>query len=101
MLSNLLDNALKYTPPDGKVGLELTCNEKEVTIIIRDTGIGIEDKNQQHIYDRFFRCDASRTTSGNGLGLSFVKAVVFAHGGKIDLVSVSGKGSVFTIILPI
>ena len=62
---------MKYTQPKGRVGIELTSDKKDIFITIRDDGIGIEKKNQQRIFDRFFRCDASRTANGNGLGLSF------------------------------
>lgn len=100
MLANLLDNALKYTPEKGRIGIELTSDSTEVKIVIRDTGIGIKPEYHNRIFDRFFRCDASRTGNGNGLGLSFSRAVVTAHGGDINLVSEPGKGSVFSITLP-
>lgn len=100
MLSNFLDNALKYTPPKGRVGLELISDNVTASITIHDTGIGIENDIQEKIFDRFYRCDESRAAGGNGLGLSFARAVVLAHGGHIILVSTPGHGSSFTIKIP-
>jgi len=101
MISNFLDNALKYTPEDGKVGVELNIDDNEVSIIIRDTGIGIDKENQQRIYNRFFRCDANRSVDSNGLGLSFARAIVLAHNGSIELISSRDSGSTFTVKLPV
>lgn len=100
MLANFIDNALKYTLPEGRVGLDLVSDNKEVKITIRDTGIGVSRNNQSRIFDRFFRCEESRTTNGTGLGLSFARAVVLAHGGSISLSSELNEGSVFTVRIP-
>lgn len=100
-LANILDNAIKYTLTEGCVWLKMSADQAHVKIIIEDTGIGIEDRDQQRIFDRFFRCDPSRTTNGNGLGLSLAQSVIHAHKGKIHVSSTPGKGSQFTITLPL
>jgi len=100
MLANMLDNALKYTPPDGKISIQLLCKDPGITITIKDTGIGIPHADQHRVFDRFFRCDQSRSKEGCGLGLSFSRAVARAHGGEIKLSSVPTKSSAFTISIP-
>ncbi len=100
MLSNLLDNAIKYTPPNGTVNVNLSNNDKEVQIIINDSGIGIPESDQSRVFERFFRCDNSRTNSGCGLGLSLAQAIAKAHNGNIELSSTPNKGSIFTVIIP-
>ena len=101
MLSNLLDNALKYTGPSGSVKVLLNTNSTHVDIKVSDSGIGIPASDQQRIFDRFFRCDHSRTNDGCGLGLSFARAVARAHGGDINLQSEPSKGTTFTVTLPL
>jgi len=100
MLANLLDNAIKYTLDNGQVDVVLTCTEQNIEIMVLDTGIGIPENDQARIFDRFFRCDQSRTHDGCGLGLSFSRAVARSHGGDINLSSSLDKGSCFTIELP-
>lgn len=100
MLANLVDNALKYTPSNGKVWLDAEDVENTVQIKISDTGMGIPAEDQDRIFERFYRCDQSRNSDGFGLGLSFAQAVAHAHGGQIQLNSEPGKSSTFTIILP-
>lgn len=101
VVANLLDNAIKFTPDGGRVTLLLRVKSGEALISVADTGIGIEPRDQERVFERFFRADKSRTLPGNGLGLSLVKAIVQAHGGRIDLDSRPGEGSTFTIRLPI
>jgi len=101
MLSNLLDNAIKYTLADGQVDVALTCIGQTIEILVQDTGMGIPEHDQTRVFDRFFRCDQSRTLDGCGLGLSFSRAVAYSHGGDINLSSHFKKGSCFTIKLPI
>ena len=100
LLSNLLDNALKYTPNGGKVeiGAEFPPNETRITV--RDTGIGIDADDLPRIWDRLYRADKSRSQHGLGLGLSLVKAFVDAHGGSATVTSTPGEGSVFTVTFP-
>ncbi len=100
MLANLLDNALKYTPPRGKVGINLGCAETSIKVTVADTGIGIPESDQARIFERFFRCDQSRSETGCGMGLSFSHAVARAHGGNISVTSQPGNGSSFTITFP-
>lgn len=100
MLANLLDNALKYTPPKGRVGINLGCEDDSIRVAVADTGIGIPAVDQARIFERFFRCDQSRTESGCGMGLSFSQAVARAHGGDISVNSEPGNGTTFTITFP-
>jgi signal transduction histidine kinase len=99
--ANLIDNAVKYTPPGGRVDVE-TRREVDAAILrVRDTGSGIPADELPRIFDRLFRGDTSRAERGLGLGLSLVKAVVEAHGGTVDVISEPGRGSVFTVSLPL
>ena len=99
MSANLLDNALKHTPPNKTVHITAQWEEKDRAVLtVIDTGIGISEKDLPHIYDRFFRCDPSRSTTGAGLGLSLVKAIVEAHDGSIEVESEVGKGSTFRVV---
>jgi two-component system OmpR family sensor kinase len=100
VLLNLLDNAIKYTPPQGQVDVELAAETGSVKIIIRDTGMGIADDKLPYIYDRFFRVEDARNLSGFGLGLSIVKSIVDAHRGTIDVESRLGRGTAFTLTFP-
>jgi signal transduction histidine kinase len=81
--SNLLDNAIKYTPPNGRIAVDVTRHAKIVRLRIADTGPGIPPDEYAHVLERFVRLDTSRSQSGNGLGLSLVRAVVDAHGGRL------------------
>ena len=99
-LANLIDNALKYTPRGGKVTLTLTEDANSITIAIRDTGTGIDEKDIPHLFQRFYRGDQSRSQPGNGLGLSLAQAFVKSHGGNITVVSTPGSGSTFSLRLP-
>jgi heavy metal sensor kinase len=100
MIANILDNALKYTPPRGIVDVSVRTKEDKVIISVRDTGIGISEKDLPNIFKRFYRGDRSRSQAGTGLGLSLAQAVASAHGGSITVESVLGKGSTFMIVLP-
>ncbi len=100
---NLLDNAIKYSDQEGKVTVTLNANETHVQISVSDTGVGINPKYHQRIFQRFYRVDKarSREMGGTGLGLSIVKHIVLAHGGTVTVESDPGKGSTFTISIPI
>ena len=100
VLANLLDNAVKYTPPEGRVDIEIFRKEYEIVITVRDTGIGIPPEELPKVWDRLYRGDKSRSERGLGLGLSLVKAIVEAHKGHVDVSSVPGGGSSFYIYLP-
>ncbi len=100
MIANLLDNAIKYTPGGGQVSIALEQIAHEFRLTVADTGLGIPLSDQPRVFDRFFRCDHSRSQEGCGLGLSFARSVARAHGGDITLRSETTKGSIFTSILP-
>ncbi len=103
-ISNLVDNAIKYTLPGGVVTLSVSrYNKKEVLIIVQDTGVGIPKDQQERVFTRFFRgANVLRMeTSGTGLGLYITKNIIEAHGGKIWFESEEGKGSKFFVKLPI
>ncbi|MCM3124320.1 MULTISPECIES: ATP-binding protein [unclassified Mesobacillus] len=102
LLYILLDNALKYTPDDGEVELALSRKQDELTIKVRDTGIGIRPEEQPYIFDRFYRADKarSRQEGSYGLGLSIAKWIVDIHHGTIVVNSEYGKGSTFVVQLP-
>jgi len=99
---NLLDNAVKYSPGAKTVWLDAAAEGGEIRIAIRDRGVGISEQDQKHIFDRFYRADGdiSKRVKGAGLGLSLVRYIVTAHGGKVDCQSRVGEGSTFTIRLP-
>ncbi|KMY55004.1 histidine kinase [Bacillus sp. FJAT-27231] len=103
LLYILLDNAIKYTPDEGKVNLSLTMDKRELSITVQDTGIGIEPEDCTRIFDRFYRSDKSRSRAmgGHGLGLSIAKWIVTIHGGTIGVDSKLRKGSTFIVRLPI
>ncbi|MCK5391931.1 MAG: HAMP domain-containing protein [Deltaproteobacteria bacterium] len=102
MFINLIDNAVKYTPEHGKIGIEISSRNKVIIVEIHDTGIGIPKESLPRIFERFYRVDKtrSRKMGGTGLGLSIVKHIVIIHGGKIEVQSEEGKGSRFIITLP-
>ncbi len=97
MTANLLENALKFTPPHGTIELRFRKKDAFAEIIVADTGCGILPEDQPHVFERFFRSDSSRSLPGNGLGLALVHSIVKAHGGTIELKSTPGKGTVFTV----
>ncbi|MCP9859934.1 MULTISPECIES: two-component system sensor histidine kinase RppB [unclassified Cyanobium] len=103
LVSNLLLNAIQYTPPGGQVVLSLERERGQAVLQVRDSGIGITTADQQHIFDRFFRSDPgrSRRQGGTGLGLSIVAAIMHRHRGEISVASKPGSGSVFIVKLPL
>jgi len=103
MLLNLLDNAVKYTPEGGEISVALARQNGNAEIVVRDTGIGIPTTDQARVFDRFFRVDKARarTLGGAGLGLSIARWIVEVHGGEINVASVPGEGSAFTVLLPL
>jgi signal transduction histidine kinase len=100
-LANLIDNAIKYTPDGGQVAITVRTEGNQTLIIFKDTGIGIPSEEQDKIWSRLYRGDKSRSQRGLGLGLSLVKAIVEAHGGKVTVSSMPDKGSEFTVRLPL
>lgn len=102
MLYNLLNNAVKYTEPGGKVSLSVSISEQQATLIVSDTGIGISKDKMKHLYSRFLDGDYRQmNTIGTGIGLSLVNDLVKLHHGKITCDSEEGKGTTFTITFPI
>ncbi|MHC5763337.1 two-component system sensor histidine kinase RppB, partial [Nostoc sp.] len=102
LVSNLIVNAIQYTPKGGEVTVCLGCSDHHAVIRVHDTGIGIPEKELTRIYDRFYRVnsDRSRSTGGSGLGLAIASAIVLVHHGSLNVQSELGKGSTFTIQLP-
>jgi heavy metal sensor kinase len=102
-LLNLVENAVKYTPAGGTVELALTQADRSASIVVRDTGPGIEPADADRIFQPFVRLDVARArdTGGSGLGLAITRSIVLAHGGTITVDSTPGAGSQFTIRLPL
>jgi heavy metal sensor kinase len=100
MLSNLLDNAIKYTPTGGSVTVSVREGNTYVIVSVNDTGIGISSSDLPRIFERFYRCDQSRSQAGIGLGLSLARAIARAHGGNITVTSTPNQGSTFVVTLP-
>jgi len=96
-LANVLDNAIKYTPSNGKVAVSVSIDKANLTILIQDNGIGILDEDQERIWDRLYRGTQLNNQRGLGLGLSLAKAIIEAHNGTIEVSSEPGKGSTFKI----
>ena len=102
ILSNLISNAIKYTPPCGVVTVELSLNSKAAEVVVRDTGVGIAAEEIPQIWDRFYRAksDSDATQTGTGVGLALVKELVDLHCGQISVESQLGEGAVFRVHLP-
>ncbi len=110
MLLNLLDNAIKYTPPRGRVLVKCEVRDGEYLLTVSDTGAGIPVEMQPHVFERFYRADKARSRadgadgaaagSGAGLGLSIARIVAEAHGGRLELQRSDERGSVFVAALP-
>ncbi len=103
ILQNLLDNAAQYTPPDGCITVSAALQDGQVVIAVADTGIGIPRDEQPRIFERFYRVDAARSrgVGGTGLGLAIAKHLVEAQGGRIRVKSRLGRGSTFSVFLPV
>jgi len=100
---NIIENAIKYTPDGGKVSVSLSRMGRDAILEISDTGVGIPEDDVAHVFDRFYRVDKarSRDTGGTGLGLSIVQQIVRLHAGSVTVHSVQGKGTTFTVQLPV
>jgi signal transduction histidine kinase len=101
VLTNLLDNAAKFTPIKGKIRLQIEREGAKLLFTVSDTGPGISEESREQIFQRFRRLESARRTRGTGLGLSFCKLAVEAHGGQIWVESGLGDGSRFTFSLPL
>jgi signal transduction histidine kinase len=102
VLLNLVDNAVKYAGEGGEVFVRLARAPGGVALSVRDRGPGISEDDQQRIFERFYRATNARVRNvrGSGIGLSLVKHIVEAHGGRIELASAPGKGATFTVFVP-
>jgi signal transduction histidine kinase len=101
VVGNLVDNAIKYTPPGGRVMLRARLEEPMAVLEVQDNGMGISPEERERIWQRLYRGDKSRSQRGLGLGLSLVKAIVEAHGGTVAVHSVPDQGSLFEVRLPL
>ncbi len=103
ILTNLLDNAVNYTPENGEIRVSAAATGDFVSVSISDTGIGIAEEHLDKIFERFFRSEAPEVQSvpGTGLGLAIVRSLIEMHGGQLEVKSELGKGSTFTFTLPI
>lgn len=101
VMANLLDNAIKNTPRGGTIRLSAAETAGHAVVTVSDTGVGIHAKDLPRIFERFYRGDSSRSQPGSGLGLSLSLSIIRAHGGEITVQSEVGKGSTFTILLPL
>jgi len=101
VFANLLDNAIKYTPEGGSVRIAVSGDGSWAVVTVADTGAGIGAQDLPRIWDRLYRADPSRSERGLGLGLSLVKAYVEAHQGTVEAQSEPGRGSTFTVRLPV
>ena len=99
--TNLLENAVKFTPRGGRIIMRCTREGDWVRVVIADTGVGMDEETMRHIFDKFYQGDRSHRQEGNGLGLSIAKRIVSLCGGDIAVQSAPGKGSTFTVTLPV
>jgi signal transduction histidine kinase len=100
VVTNLIDNAVKYSPADGAVSVEVRHDRRSVMLTVRDEGPGIPAEQVPHLFTRFFRGDPARPRAeGSGLGLSIAKAGAHAHGGALEYISDTG-GAIFRLVLP-
>ena len=102
VLYNLLDNAIKFSPENGKIRIETTEKRSKIFVSVKDSGIGIPKEDQKLIFERFYKSDHSRgkDKKGTGLGLAIVKEIIKAHGENINVISTVGVGTEFIFSLP-
>ncbi|MGB1253199.1 MAG: sensor histidine kinase [Candidatus Promineifilaceae bacterium] len=101
VLTNLLHNATKFTPDNGRIRINASKNDSEIMVSVRDSGVGIPEEDLPRVFERFYKTDRSRNSGGTGLGLAIAKHIVQAHGGDIWVTSKINRGSVFYFTLPI
>lgn len=100
VFDNLISNAIKFTPPGGRVGLSISMVGEDAMIVVADSGMGMTPEDQQRLFTRFFRTKAAARIQGTGLGLSITKAILDAHHGSITVESEVGHGTTFTVTVP-
>ena len=103
LVRNLIDNAVRYTPPGGRVDVSVSAEDGKVILEVRDTGMGIPQRDLPRVFERFYRVDRarSRETGGTGLGLAIVRHVAENHGGEVTVQSELSAGSTFAVRLPV
>ena len=99
-VSNLVDNALRFTPDGGEIKISIMIRDAHSEIAVSDNGCGIATEHLPRVFDRFYRADPSRSSGGAGLGLALVKSIVDLHGGTVRIESEVGHGTIVTIIFP-
>lgn len=100
MMQNLIDNAVKFTPDGGEITVSLRTEAKDVVFTVEDSGCGVSEGDAPHLFERFYRADASRELPGNGLGLALVKAIAEYYGGAVSYSPRESQGSLFSVRLP-
>ena len=100
LFTNLMENAIKYSPQGGVVSIKVREIDDEVAIDVADTGVGIAIEEQEHLFDLFSRGEETDDIAGFGLGLYICRAIAEAHSGRIDVASTPGQGSTFRVVLP-
>jgi two-component system phosphate regulon sensor histidine kinase PhoR len=102
VITNLVNNAVKFTPENGRVSISAKCSADELLFCVTDTGAGIPKESLPRIFDRFYRIyRKGKQVQGTGLGLAIVKEIVHLHGGRIEVESEVDKGTTFTVVLPL
>ena len=101
VFTNLVDNAIKYTPEGGEINVSILAESGQVVTVVADNGIGIPTEDQPHIFDKFYRVKSVMDTHvGTGLGLNIVQSVVESHDGRVWVQSTPGQGTTFTVMFP-
>ena len=101
ILVNLIHNAIKFTPPGGRITVSSGAETGKITVSVSDTGVGISEDDLPRVFERFYKADRARAGGGTGLGLAIAKHVVEAHGGRIWVESVEGRGATFSFSIPL
>jgi two-component system heavy metal sensor histidine kinase CusS len=99
-VSNLVENALHHTPPDGTILISIAQRATDSEVSVKDTGSGIAEEHLPRVFDRFYRADSSRSSDGLGLGLALVKSITDLHGGSAKIASRAGAGTMVTLMFP-
>jgi len=101
LFRNLIDNAMRYTPPEGQLSVQARRRGDQVLVAVADTGIGLSREQMSQVFDRFWRASTDRSDGGTGLGLAIASQICQAHGGRILVTSQPGQGSCFEVVLPL